>query len=738
MSPFGDYLAIATSHTVHIAILQDAYELDIGPLRLKTFQLGPTEHVLESSPIVSLLWHPLGMMGRCFVTITQDGIVRMWEVNRDDRSSFDKCSMSIDLRKLVNATDSGENLGASHFGVGKAFSPDAAYLEPVAACFGGLGRPGEHPWSSMTLWIATSDGDVYALCPLVPTKIQSYPGLIDSLSHLASAKAKEASISLSEQEKLRQQTMWIQDLEGQDPFLTNDPLCAGQIEVYSRPSRPRPEPKLQGPFDLGDRDLDIADILVRNVRAGEEPIEFETGEYLVDDDPDLDPMGLSVICLLTKDAKVHTFLDLEGVEACWLPATTPQSTPKKQMVSTMDELPVLTHFECLDLAGPNRGKVAPTITPDARSAYAYFVTHAGGVSYVSMESWIEKLENELQDPSRAGLEFRVNLFLDMAESKAEYLIKFDRQPEAANIVSCSVMLEMEIGYFVVTSQNGQPYAATLDTRYQDLKASVISEPVRAEEPTLALPTITREPYRADDRFFEPNQASRFLREAVHRRNLHLQENIKLTPEILDLLIEAHQVFSRETQRMSEAAAGTFRACTRMLDEYSDQLEKLKDLAYRVDNISEEDIDFPDAPEDGPRRIQDRLADISVRQQELQAKCRRVQKKVASLNVRQMSEKELEFARELREVQQDVEDESNPVNLLARVEEVKKLMGDVTERSQNLPAPVPKGQVHASHKLIPAGLRKARMAAVWQLLEREAAMVESTAERLQKLNLQARR
>jgi nucleoporin NUP82 len=270
-----------------------------------------------------------------------------------------------------------------------------------------------------------------------------------------------------------------------------------------------------------------------------------------------------------------------------------------------------------------------------------------------------------------------------------------------------------------------------------LKSSVISEPVRAEEPTLALPTITREPYRADDRFFEQNQASRFLREAVHRRNLHLQENIKLTQEILELLIEAHQVFSRETQRMSEAAAGTFRACTRMLDEYSDQLEKLKDLAYRVDNISEEDLDFPDLA-DGPRRIQDRLADISLRQQELQAKCRRVQKKVASLNVRQMSEKEREFARELRDLQLDVEDESNPANLLGRVEEVKKLMGDVTERSQNLPRPAAQGQVHASHKLIPAALRKARMAAVWQLLEREAAMVESTAERLQKLNLQARR
>jgi nucleoporin NUP82 len=49
VSPHGDYLAILTEHTVHIAVLPDSSHLsvqDASPLRIKTFQLGPTAHVL--------------------------------------------------------------------------------------------------------------------------------------------------------------------------------------------------------------------------------------------------------------------------------------------------------------------------------------------------------------------------------------------------------------------------------------------------------------------------------------------------------------------------------------------------------------------------------------------------------------------------------------------------------------------------------------------------------------------
>ena len=71
----------------------------------------------------------LGSLGRCLVTITADSVVRLWEIDRENRWSFDRCSLSIDLKKLGNAHYAEQDLNASSFGY-KAFSPDTAELEP--------------------------------------------------------------------------------------------------------------------------------------------------------------------------------------------------------------------------------------------------------------------------------------------------------------------------------------------------------------------------------------------------------------------------------------------------------------------------------------------------------------------------------------------------------------------------------------------------------------------------------
>ena len=73
VSPLGDYLAILTSHTAHIAVLPSRFdEPDLTPIRLRSLQLGPTAHVLEQASIASALWHPFGILGSCLVTVTTD------------------------------------------------------------------------------------------------------------------------------------------------------------------------------------------------------------------------------------------------------------------------------------------------------------------------------------------------------------------------------------------------------------------------------------------------------------------------------------------------------------------------------------------------------------------------------------------------------------------------------------------------------------------------------------------
>ena len=73
-------------------------------MKLKGNNIGPTTHVLSQSRVVSVLWHPFGVLGTCLVTVTAEAVVRVWELNRDNRWSFDSPSLAIDLKKIVLAT----------------------------------------------------------------------------------------------------------------------------------------------------------------------------------------------------------------------------------------------------------------------------------------------------------------------------------------------------------------------------------------------------------------------------------------------------------------------------------------------------------------------------------------------------------------------------------------------------------------------------------------------------------
>ena len=203
-------------------------------------------------------------------------------------------------------------------------------MEAVSATFGGTGSSGESAWSAMTLWISMKDGDVYALCPLLPAKWQPSSTLIPSLSTSAVSKkamdAEEDPLAQGAEERRRhhEQYLWIADIDSQEPSLIEgENELSPQIETYSRPSYPGPIPKLQGPFQIysedSEEDLEITDIHVIAARADLDELTF--GEDSDSESELLNEEGLSaaVICLMTKDGKVHLCLDLDGVEAQWLP-----------------------------------------------------------------------------------------------------------------------------------------------------------------------------------------------------------------------------------------------------------------------------------------------------------------------------------------------------------------------------------------------------------------------------------
>ena len=334
-SPLGNLLAILTSHTAHIAILPDPSHLsgpDAGPIRLKTHTLGPTTHVLAQSPVVSALWHPLGVAGTCLVTVTAEAVVRVWELSEENRWSFDSPTLAMDLKKLADGRSSEDDFAASRMGINKGFSPDSVDMEVAAASFGGTASGRENGWAPLTLWLAMREGDVYALCPFLPSKWQPPASLIPSLSvsiisRFASAKA-DPTASAQEVQACQQQYAWISEIDNQEPaYISSGCAFDPEVEVYTRPKVQGAVPRLQGPFMLDampDEEDDEPATLCTDVHVIAGKVDADELTFGEEDDFDyegLDDGGLSVaiICLVTSSGRLHVCLDLDGVEGAWLP-----------------------------------------------------------------------------------------------------------------------------------------------------------------------------------------------------------------------------------------------------------------------------------------------------------------------------------------------------------------------------------------------------------------------------------
>lgn len=324
ISPCGEYLAIATSHTVIIAILPDPSHLsseDASPLRLKTYQIGPTTHVLEHSPIASLLWHPLGHEGACLLTVTDDAVVRLWELDRDNRWSFDRPASATDLKRLANGSSSSQDFSPSKYRESNGFSPDKFEMEVAAACFGGKASETENGWASMTLWIAMKNGDIYALCPILPSKFRMRQTLLAALAQsisLGCVASKELDADGQTRNRQLQQSTWIGEIINQASSMDSRPSVDG---VFTRPLKPSAVPRLQGPFRFEpDREVifDVTDIYVIPAMMNDDtPVESHEPDLSEEEHSrDFSP---TMVCIASSEGDVHVLVPSEEHGGSWLP-----------------------------------------------------------------------------------------------------------------------------------------------------------------------------------------------------------------------------------------------------------------------------------------------------------------------------------------------------------------------------------------------------------------------------------
>ncbi|KAH9884468.1 hypothetical protein F4778DRAFT_763166 [Xylariomycetidae sp. FL2044] len=756
ISPFSNFMAVVTTHTVRIILLPDSSHLtapSADEIKPKSWTLGPTTHVMDRSPIASALWHPLGVNGSALVTVTRDAVVRVWELSQRDRWSFDTPSLTIDLQKLADGTSLDQNFAASTDVTNKGFSPDSFEMEVAAACFSGRGSGG---WSPMTLWIAMREGDIYALCPLLPSQWSPPPTLIPSLSIsiVGNLAAIEDDPDVSEQAKLlaQQQLDWMSDLDKQEPRIIEGPPGEPPTEVYTRPQRPGIVPRLQGPFDLelspeseDDLDIELTDIFTIGEKLDTDELMLGEEDELEMDDIEKEGLSLSVVCLLSSSGQLRICLDLDGVQAQWLP---PRN--KSRIMGRVIGTPSLLTFQSLDVL--NSLEVTPDgwpmFSPDVTSRYSFYVTHPSSITYISLSPWVFRLESELQGDSQAGSEFRIDLLVSGQSSIRERLYASGGPNESYLPLSAVLaMRDPDLGYFLLSATPFGPVAMSFDIPDEDII------PVRSLSPTFdkaaevqPLDFYEPRPVYEPSHVFEQSTALPALLEKIHtsKHKAIAHQEIRLSPMTLQYFTEAHQIVSGEAHRLGTAASEVFRRCARLQAELREQITKTNEVRARVETVTGEDQDEGE-PESSQASIERRLRQAKDKGEALAQRLERMRRTVSKATSRELSDKEKSWINEVKALEATMSGSTAPLDGAARLKQamqryhqVHRLRDELVEQAEKLSPSAAEEEENLGNSTadlrIPSELRKAKINQVKGLLERETALVDAVKARLERLSV----
>ncbi|KAK3295504.1 uncharacterized protein B0H64DRAFT_321586 [Chaetomium fimeti] len=758
MSPNQDLLAVLTSHTVHICILPDSshlYAKDTAPFKPKFWTLGPTTHVTSRPAVVSALWHPLGVNGTALVTVTEDAVVRVWELSTADRWTFDSATLAIDLKRLADGTSLDQDFTASVSTTNKGFSPDAFDMEVAAACFPARGSGG---WSPMTLWVAMAGGDVYSLCPLLPQRWAPPPTLIPSLSVSIVAKvaATEDDPEASAETRLlaQQQLDWISDLDNQEPKIVEGSLGEVASEVYTRPTRPGTVPKLQGPFDFDlnpedeqDDEVELRDIYVIGEKARLADLMMGEEEDLEMDDDEGNGLSLSVICLLSTSGQVKVCLDVEGVEAQWLP---PKPKHRSRQFAAPASTPSLLTFQTFDTLKPVEvvPESWPVFSEDTTSRYSFYITHPAGITFVSLAPWVFRLESELQGDSEAGAEFRLDLLVQGQGSERERIYTQGRGQNS--LAAATAIRDPDLGHFVLSATHNDPVALFFETPERDS--------VPRESPAAALehvdspqPEIGWEPrplFYASEALDRKSAMPAWIDhlKTGRRRPLFHQE-VRLSMATLEVLTEGHKVLANEVDTINDAVAQLFRKCQTLQEELRLQIDKANEAKKKVDLITGEDSADDEPPISQDDVTRDRLRQARERQEGLANRMEKLKRQLGRATSRELSDKEKAWAEEVRALSGSIlgseadQTSSTPKakQPWKRFEEIQALRDTLFAQAEQLQraregtdSDAPASSLPGLR--IPAEVRRQKMSQVIGLLDRESALVDAVKARIERLSI----
>ncbi|PRT53925.1 Nucleoporin NUP82 [Wickerhamiella sorbophila] len=292
-----DHLVLNSSATLLAAGCEDRVHI----FNVKTGAVEATCK-FRSAPI-DLAWHPLGVNDACIVALIPGAVV----------------TYNLSSKGSVSET---LHLARDHTGT---FDATTTAGDAVSLAFGKDNTTGP-----MTLFLATSDGDIYGVCPFLPAEFKLSRHQIANLLNYALATdfhLRSAPLSLdgvdqirAEQNVAKRQLNWVQEIMKEASEFTKE-----EDVVLLRPSRP--VVAIQGPLSIApfpdvlydDEVLDLAIGQIENAMVFVQLMKTHVNFYLMDTPLNLswsssvaEPHPLALIESITTPATENGKLHLHG------------------------------------------------------------------------------------------------------------------------------------------------------------------------------------------------------------------------------------------------------------------------------------------------------------------------------------------------------------------------------------------------------------------------------------------
>lgn len=507
------------------------------------------------------IWHPFGVDGASLTVLTSDAVVRLYDFTMHLESTFEVPDQIFDL----NALSGRERHRTS-------FMPDPESFEPASCCF----ASGDLSWRPFTLYILMRGGDIYALCPIVPSRWLPSENYLYSLERELSFQLESlgtsTDVTRDDRLALRDQTRWLEEVMNQEAAKR---ALNGRKKQdwFTRPESIGPTPKLQGPFLLQPA-----------------PVDVSADEVYACDILHITAEPFATICAVWSNTNIDVFLEFEPIQARWVG----KKLRQKQLEEDKNP-PIIGAFETVTIGAPlpqnHARKHWPLFVENPLISEVVFVAHHAGIEAVDLSEWLKGLK-QVVDPDEGEEFIAKQIARTTGSTKKKIVNSGGTLPHLPHSIDgCVVLQDSYVGYILIASSCRMVYPTDFDIPFELRNVGGIGDTLSSVKPTRVsqqlpgyIPSIAQPLYDPSAILRAPTSLQHFIQANLSRNPNLMKGRLNYNAETLEILRQGREQVKREYETVTTVAEALYTRAKQQRIEYERQLLKIHELITRQESF----------------------------------------------------------------------------------------------------------------------------------------------------------